>query len=277
MRASTATSRRTPTTTRRRTSRATTRPAIRQLEEILRTAVVVEGPSGDVVAPGTIVEVRMEGDDDTTSYLVGSIEERSEEFEVLSTSSPLGPGAARARARRHRELRGPAPHVRGRDRERPARRLAESTISGEPGRARRGRARRPTRADPSDRLPGRVHAPRPRGHRPGAPRPARRASSGVGSRSTTRATRCSTSRSGSARQPRRCATRCSTPACRSGAARACSHAGSEMLLDGALVDDPRGRVVRAAHPRRRRRTDADALGTTRRTRVTARCSSSDCG
>jgi transcription elongation factor GreA len=63
---------------------------IRQLEEILRTAVVVEGPSGDVVAPGTIVEVKVEGDDDTTSYLVGSIEERSEEFEVLSTSSPLG-------------------------------------------------------------------------------------------------------------------------------------------------------------------------------------------
>jgi transcription elongation factor GreA len=63
---------------------------IRQLEEILRTAEVVDGPSGDVVAPGTIVEVKMEDDDDTTSYLVGSIEERSEEFEVLSTESPLG-------------------------------------------------------------------------------------------------------------------------------------------------------------------------------------------
>jgi transcription elongation factor GreA len=63
---------------------------IRQLEEILRTAEVVEGQSGDVVAPGTIVEVKVEGDDDTTSYLVGSIEERSEEFEVLSTESPLG-------------------------------------------------------------------------------------------------------------------------------------------------------------------------------------------
>jgi transcription elongation factor GreA len=50
----------------------------------------VEGQSGEVVAPGTIVEVKMDGDDDTISYLVGSIEERSEEFEVLSTSSPLG-------------------------------------------------------------------------------------------------------------------------------------------------------------------------------------------
>jgi transcription elongation factor GreA len=63
---------------------------IRQLEEILRTAEVVAGQSGDVVAPGTIVEVKMEGDADTVSYLVGSIEERSDEFEVLSTSSPLG-------------------------------------------------------------------------------------------------------------------------------------------------------------------------------------------
>ena len=63
---------------------------IRQLEQILRNAVVGEDASGDVVAPGTLVEVLMEGDDETTSYLVGSIEERSEEFEVLSTSSPLG-------------------------------------------------------------------------------------------------------------------------------------------------------------------------------------------
>ena len=63
---------------------------IRQLEEMLRTAVVVEGAAGDVVAAGTIVEIRMDGDDDTTKYLVGSIEERHEELEVLSTSSPLG-------------------------------------------------------------------------------------------------------------------------------------------------------------------------------------------
>jgi transcription elongation factor GreA len=63
---------------------------IRQLEEILRTAVVVEGPAGDVVAPGTIVEILVEGDDSPTLYLVGSIEERHETLEVLSTSSPLG-------------------------------------------------------------------------------------------------------------------------------------------------------------------------------------------
>jgi transcription elongation factor GreA len=63
---------------------------IRQLEEILRDAVVGEDVTGDVVAPGTIVEVRVEGDDDVTPYLVGSIEERHDTLEVLSTSSPLG-------------------------------------------------------------------------------------------------------------------------------------------------------------------------------------------
>src|SRR6266700_4367740 len=60
---------------------------IRQIEQIRKTAVVVEGPAGDVVAPGTVVEIRMNGDDDTTSYLVGSIEERHEHLDVLSTSS----------------------------------------------------------------------------------------------------------------------------------------------------------------------------------------------
>ena len=63
---------------------------IRQLEEILRNAVVGEDASGDVVAPGTIVEVLMEGEDAPTTYLVGSIEERHDTFDVLSTSSPLG-------------------------------------------------------------------------------------------------------------------------------------------------------------------------------------------
>jgi transcription elongation factor GreA len=63
---------------------------IRQLEQILRDAVVGEDVAGDVVAPGTIVEIRLEGDDDLTSYLVGSIEERHDTLEVLSTSSPLG-------------------------------------------------------------------------------------------------------------------------------------------------------------------------------------------
>ncbi len=63
---------------------------IRQLEQMLKTAVVVERTAGETVGPGTIVEIRMEGDDESTSYLVGSIEERHATLDVLSTSSPLG-------------------------------------------------------------------------------------------------------------------------------------------------------------------------------------------
>jgi transcription elongation factor GreA len=63
---------------------------IRHLEVLLRAANVVEGSEGDVVAPGTVVEVRMEDEDQTTHYLVGSIEERHDSYDVLSTSSPLG-------------------------------------------------------------------------------------------------------------------------------------------------------------------------------------------
>ena len=64
---------------------------IRQLEAMLKEAVVIEGSAdGDTVQPGILVDLRYEGDDDVMTYLVGSIEERHEKFEVLSTNSPLG-------------------------------------------------------------------------------------------------------------------------------------------------------------------------------------------
>ena len=64
---------------------------IRQLEAMLKDAVVIEGlGAGDVVEPGVLVDLRYEGDDDVTTYLVGSIEERHEKYDVLSTNSPLG-------------------------------------------------------------------------------------------------------------------------------------------------------------------------------------------
>ena len=52
--------------------------------------MIVETTDLDVVQPGTLVEVRMDDEDDTTTYLVGSIEERHETYDVLSPSSPLG-------------------------------------------------------------------------------------------------------------------------------------------------------------------------------------------
>lgn len=63
---------------------------IRQIQALLDGAVVVEGSAGEVVEAGTIVEIRIEGDDETTSYLIGSIEERNGEFDVISPGSPLG-------------------------------------------------------------------------------------------------------------------------------------------------------------------------------------------
>jgi transcription elongation factor GreA len=64
---------------------------IRQLEAMLKSAVVLDGgPSGETVEPGCLVDLRYEGDDDVTTYLVGSIEERHDTYDVLSTNSPLG-------------------------------------------------------------------------------------------------------------------------------------------------------------------------------------------
>ena len=51
---------------------------------------MVEAAAADSVAPGCLVELRYEGDDSITTYLYGSIEERHEQYDVLSTSSPLG-------------------------------------------------------------------------------------------------------------------------------------------------------------------------------------------
>ncbi|MEA2972898.1 MAG: transcription elongation factor GreA, partial [Actinomycetota bacterium] len=63
---------------------------VRQLEAILKTAVVVESSATDKVEAGTLVEVRMEGDDETSTYLIGSIEEKGRGYDVISPGSPLG-------------------------------------------------------------------------------------------------------------------------------------------------------------------------------------------
>ena len=63
---------------------------IRHLDQLLKNAVIVEGTGDSVVAPGVVVKIMMDGDTEPIEYLVGSIEERHEEFDVLSVSSPLG-------------------------------------------------------------------------------------------------------------------------------------------------------------------------------------------
>ena len=63
---------------------------IRQLEAVLKYAVVVEATIADKVEAGTVVEVRMEGDDEPSTYMIGSIEERGTGYDVISPGSPLG-------------------------------------------------------------------------------------------------------------------------------------------------------------------------------------------
>ena len=98
---------------------------VRQLEAMLRDVEIVEGGGGDIVEAGVIVEVRVAGDDETQTYLIGSIEERHDRYDVLSTSAPMGQAILGHRAGDDGELRDAAgPGARRRDRQHPTRRLA---------------------------------------------------------------------------------------------------------------------------------------------------------
>lgn len=63
---------------------------IRHLEQILKTAEIVDAASGDSVTVGMLVEIRVGAGSEPDTYLVGSIEERHADYDVLSTSAPLG-------------------------------------------------------------------------------------------------------------------------------------------------------------------------------------------
>ncbi len=63
---------------------------IRHLEALLENAEIVESGDSDTVRPGAIVAICYEGDDEPERYLIGSIEERHGEVEVISPGSPLG-------------------------------------------------------------------------------------------------------------------------------------------------------------------------------------------
>ena len=72
---------------------------IQQIQALLENAVVVspgDGPA-DRAAVGSLVDLRFEGDEDTERYLLGTIEERHEDYDVVSPSSPLGKAMIGAR------------------------------------------------------------------------------------------------------------------------------------------------------------------------------------
>ena len=63
---------------------------IRQIQGILQDAIVVEDrPSDGSVVVGSVVGIDF-GGGDVEKYLVGHIEERHDEYEVVSPGSPLG-------------------------------------------------------------------------------------------------------------------------------------------------------------------------------------------
>ncbi len=63
---------------------------IAHLNAILENHVIVEAGGSTEVRTGSVVTIRYEGDDDTEQYLLGSIEERSDDLEVVSPGSALG-------------------------------------------------------------------------------------------------------------------------------------------------------------------------------------------
>ena len=67
---------------------------VRQLTQLLENAKVGEAPAAEgVVAPGTVVTIAFDGDeDDTLTFLLASREYASEEIETYSPQSPLGTG-----------------------------------------------------------------------------------------------------------------------------------------------------------------------------------------
>src|SRR5262249_50010212 len=63
---------------------------IRHLDALLKDAEIVAGGDSEVIVAGSIVDIRYEGDDETERYLIGSIEERHDDLEVISPGSPRG-------------------------------------------------------------------------------------------------------------------------------------------------------------------------------------------
>ncbi|CAN5617914.1 transcription elongation factor GreA [soil metagenome] len=65
---------------------------VAQLFGILENCVIVDAAGSDKVLAGSIVLMKYDGDDDDEAeqYLIGSIEERRDDMELISPSSPLG-------------------------------------------------------------------------------------------------------------------------------------------------------------------------------------------
>jgi transcription elongation factor GreA len=70
---------------------------IRDVQALLENAEIIEAAGTEEVSPGHVIAIRYEGDDDSERYLIGSIEEKGADVEVLTPGSPLGQALLGAR------------------------------------------------------------------------------------------------------------------------------------------------------------------------------------
>jgi len=63
---------------------------INHLAAVLLDCEIVDVTGSDEVQTGSVVSITYEGDDTPERYLIGSIEERHDDLEVMSPGSPLG-------------------------------------------------------------------------------------------------------------------------------------------------------------------------------------------
>ena len=63
---------------------------IMHLAAMLENAVIIDTSEGTGVSAGCVVAIAYEGDDEVERYLLGSIEERHDDLDVISPGSPLG-------------------------------------------------------------------------------------------------------------------------------------------------------------------------------------------
>ncbi len=72
---------------------------IAQIGSVIDNAVIVQdGGESGAVSAGSIIWIRYEDDDTAERYLVGSIEERHDDLDVISPLSPLGNALMGAKA-----------------------------------------------------------------------------------------------------------------------------------------------------------------------------------
>jgi transcription elongation factor GreA len=63
---------------------------IRQIRYMLEHAEIIQGEDDGIVAPGKLVTIRYEEDDEPETYLLGLREEKGSRHDVLTPESPLG-------------------------------------------------------------------------------------------------------------------------------------------------------------------------------------------